>query len=213
MGHHLAHALSLLPVGLPPRSLIVVSDTTAERHAITVFYWTGSDMRRLWAVPWPHSPGLVFHQAALHAGFTGRTAPGKLMALSAHGCESRFPSLDALGRVVDGTFTLRGSHYPAWRRRGGAFSHYARQIAPGSVSEGIDRAKGALDEERTSRPQFRRGSLGSKSSCCSRRSAALETSTVCVCALLASLAARLSIVRPLVAWRGRVLGWVWRARS
>ena len=68
------------------------------------------------------------------------------MALSAYGCESRFPSLDALGRVVDGTFTLRGSHYPAWRRRGAAFSHYARQIAPGSVSKGIDRASGALDE-------------------------------------------------------------------
>jgi len=67
------------------------------------------------------------------------------MALSAYGCESRFPSLDALGRVVNGTFTLRGSHYPAWRRRGNAFPHYARQIAPDSVSGAVDRAKGALD--------------------------------------------------------------------
>ncbi len=146
VGHHLAHAHSLLPAGLPPLSLILVSDTTAERHAITVFYWTGSDMRRLWAVPWPHSPGLVFHQAALHLGFTGRTAPGKLMALSAYGCVSRFPSLAALGRVVDGAFTLRGSHYPAWRRRGTAFSHYAQHVAPSSVSTAIDRTRGTLED-------------------------------------------------------------------
>ena len=85
VGHHLAHAYSLIPAGLPQRSLVLVSAPTAEYNSIVSYYFSGNEMTPISASPFPHSIGSVFHQLAYHLGFRGRTGPGKLMALSAYG--------------------------------------------------------------------------------------------------------------------------------
>ncbi len=85
VGHHLAHAWSLVPWGLRPGSLILVSDGTAERACISTFHWDGERFLPLRVSHWPHSLGGLYHQAAYHVGFTGQRGPGKLMALSAFG--------------------------------------------------------------------------------------------------------------------------------
>lgn len=118
VGHHLAHAYSLLPAGLPAGSLILVSDTTAEENSISSYYFSGQEMRHIVSSPFPHSIGGLFHQLAYHMGFRGRTGPGKLMALSAFG-EPRFlVSLKQLSFVKDGIFQIDLSRFPAWRRNG-----------------------------------------------------------------------------------------------
>jgi carbamoyltransferase len=100
-GHHRAHAFSLLPAGLPSDSLVLVSDTTAERESVSLFHWSGRSMALLACSPFPHSIGRAFHRCARHLGFRGRTAPGKLMALSAYG-EPRW------GEILRQIATVRG---------------------------------------------------------------------------------------------------------
>ncbi len=113
-GHHLAHAYSLLPCGLPKNSLIFVSDTIGESESISFFYWDGA-MRRVRVIPYPHSPGSVFHQFAWHLGFSGRTGPGKLMALSGYGEPVWVDDLEGFSRVGNGNLKIDLAHYPAQR--------------------------------------------------------------------------------------------------
>jgi len=117
VGHHLAHAYSLLPAGLPASSIILVSDTTAEENSISSYYFSGREMRHIVSSPFPHSIGAVFHQLAYHLGFRGRTGPGKLMALSAFGAPRFLDSLRQLSSVRNGVFQIDLPRFPAWRRR------------------------------------------------------------------------------------------------
>ncbi|RKZ54458.1 MAG: hypothetical protein DRR00_00995 [Candidatus Parabeggiatoa sp. nov. 3] len=120
-GHHLAHAYSLLPWGLPPKSLIWVSDTTAEKESISSFYWSGRRMLPIFSSMYPHSIGSIYHQFAYHVGFPGQTGPGKLMALSSLGEPLWRKELESIGAVIDGRFYVNLKKYPAWKIKGGWF--------------------------------------------------------------------------------------------
>lgn len=115
VGHHLAHALSVMPCGLQDNSLVLVSDTTGERESVTIFYWDGTEMRRLVSSPWPNSPGGIFHQAAYFAGFPGERGPGKLMALSGYGRPRRIDVLERATRIHDGRVIIDTRIFPAYR--------------------------------------------------------------------------------------------------
>jgi carbamoyltransferase len=152
VGHHLAHAYSLLPAGLPPSSLVLVSDTTAERSSISSYYFSGREMILLTSSLFPHSIGAVFHQLAYHLGFQGRTGPGKLMALAAFGKPDFLEYLKQIAEVKQGIFQIDMNKFPAWRRNGSwlAFSAFApnelRDVirrACGSPEQGIDLAASA----------------------------------------------------------------------
>ncbi|MGH9904327.1 MAG: carbamoyltransferase C-terminal domain-containing protein, partial [Pyrinomonadaceae bacterium] len=129
VGHHLAHAYSLVATGLPPNSLILVSDTTAERNSISTYFFTGRDMVHLSSSPFPHSVGSVFHQLAHHLGFRGRTGPGKLMALSAFGEPRYLTELQAICKVEKGVFEIDLGIFPAWMRDG-SWPVFARSRSP-----------------------------------------------------------------------------------
>ncbi len=118
VGHHLAHAYSLLPAGLPPRSLVLVSDTTAEQASISSYYFSGREMILLTSSLFPHSIGAVFHQLAYHFGFKGRTGPGKLMALAAFGKPHFLEYLKQIAEVKQGVFQIDMKRFPAWKRDG-----------------------------------------------------------------------------------------------
>lgn len=117
-GHHAAHAYSLLPWGLQPNTLVFVSDCTGERDASSAFYWDGSCLKRLRSTPFPHSLGAAYHQAAIHLGYEGRTAPGMLMALSGHGCPRYRHLLEGIAEIEDGRVVFDRQGLPTWRRRG-----------------------------------------------------------------------------------------------
>ncbi|MEA2206796.1 MAG: carbamoyltransferase [Blastocatellia bacterium] len=143
VGHHLAHAYSLLPAGLPANSLVLVSDTTAEQNSISSYYFSGREMRHIVSSPFPHSIGGVFHQLSYHLGFRGRTGPGKLMALSAFG-EPRYLGLfHELSTVRDGVFHIDLAKFPAWRRDGSWLS-YAKS-APADLGSCIRSARNRPD--------------------------------------------------------------------
>lgn len=144
VGHHLAHAYSLLPAGLPPRSLVLVSDTTAERASISSYYFSGREMILLTSSPFPHSIGAVFHQLAYHFGFEGRTGPGKLMALAAFGRPHFIEYLKQIAEVKQGVFQIDMRRFPAWRRDGSW--HAFSASAPDELRDAIRRARGAPQE-------------------------------------------------------------------
>lgn len=114
VGHHISHAYSLLPYGLPINSLILVSDTIGESESISIYYWNGK-MHLIKSIPYPHSLGSVFHQFAYHFGFSGRTAPGKLMALSGFGRPLWEKEISEIGSIQNGEFKIDLSKYPAYR--------------------------------------------------------------------------------------------------
>jgi len=152
VGHHLAHAYSLLPAGLPPRSLVSVSDTTAECASISSYYFSGQEMIPITSSLFPHSIGAVFHQLAYHFGFQGRTGPGKLMALAAFGKPRFLEQLKQIAEVKQGIFKIDIKKFPAWKRDGSwqAFSASAPvelrdaiKCALGTPTEGIDLASSA----------------------------------------------------------------------
>lgn len=125
-GHHLAHAYSLCAAGLPARSLVLVSDTTAEFASMSTYYFCGRKMMHLGSSPFPHSIGAIYHQLAYHMGFKGRTGPGKLMALAALG-EPRFiQELRAIASVEEGLFRVDGTCFSAWKRSGAWLDFAAR---------------------------------------------------------------------------------------
>ncbi len=138
IGHHLAHAYSLLPAGLPSHSLVLVSDTTAEQASISSYYFSGREMILITSSPFPHSIGAVFHQLAYHFGFQGRTGPGKLMALAAFGSPRFLRHLKLIAEVKRGVFKIDIKQFPAWRRDGSwlAFS----SSAPPELRDAIRRA-------------------------------------------------------------------------
>lgn len=115
VGHHLAHAYSLLPWGLPNKSLVLVSDTTAEEESISIFFWFNNQMIFLTSSIFPNSIGSLFHQLAYHVGFEGRTGPGKLMAYSSYGqpiWKEEFSKLVAVNR---GRLEINSDLYPSAR--------------------------------------------------------------------------------------------------
>lgn len=114
-GHHLAHALSLVPCDLPKSTVVLVSDTTGEQDSLSAYYWDGKCMTLLNRSPWPNSPGTIFHQAAYFAGFPGERGPGKLMALSAYGKPHEFTQLHNATSVRSGRFRVDTALYPAFR--------------------------------------------------------------------------------------------------
>jgi carbamoyltransferase len=152
IGHHLAHAFSLIPWGLPDNSLVLVSDTVGERDSVGFYHWNGAGMRLLVSSPWPHSPGAVLQQAADHLGFEGERGPGKLMALAAWG-KSRSNLLPpGLSRVNDGRFVLDLREYPAFMVNGAWARASHRWIEPGNTArnqalgEFVAKARGAEAE-------------------------------------------------------------------
>ncbi|MBI3916366.1 MAG: hypothetical protein HY322_05100 [Betaproteobacteria bacterium] len=147
IGHHMAHAYSLLPAGLPPNSLVLISDTTAERASISSYYFSGEKMTLIATSLFPHSIGSVFHQLAYHLGFRKRTGPGKLMALSAYG-EPRFLDyLTRIGAIRNGVFRIVLETYPAWMRDGGwlKFAESAPAELRSSILEARDSPNKGLD--------------------------------------------------------------------
>lgn len=117
-GHHIAHAYSLLPWGLKPNTLVFVSDYTSEKAAISAFHWNGVGLQLIRNSPFPHSLGAMFHHAAAHLGFLGRTAPGKLMAFAGCGRPRWLSMLEPLMHAEDGRVIIDHKRFPAWRRRG-----------------------------------------------------------------------------------------------
>ena len=118
VGHHLAHAWSLVPAGLPAKACLLVSDTTAESASISSYYFDGEGMKFVASSTFPHSIGAAFHQLAYHVGFYGRTAPGKLMALSAFGKPKFYDEFAQIGTISDGQLQINLDRLPAWRRNG-----------------------------------------------------------------------------------------------
>ena len=144
-GHHVAHACSLLPWGLEPRTLVFVSDYIGEWSTNSVFYWDGLQMRLIRSTPFPHSLGAVFHQAATHLGFRGRQAPGNLMALAGHGRSRWVQMLDRLATVRDGRVVFDQKQLPLWLRRG-AWRRFGEQNSHTEIGQAILTSAG--DQER-----------------------------------------------------------------
>lgn len=144
VGHHLAHAYSILPAGLPPRSLVLVSDTTAELASISSYYFSGREMIPIASSPFPHSIGAVFHQLAYHFGFKGRTGPGKLMALAAFGKPRFLEHLKQIAEVRQGIFKIDMKIFSAWQRDGSWLAFSAS--APDELRDAIRRAHGTPTE-------------------------------------------------------------------
>jgi len=142
VGHHLAHAYSLLPAGLPPHSVILVSDTIAEEESISVFFWTGQHMHRLRRSLYPHSIGHAFHRFAHHVGFRGRTAPGTLMALASYGEPRWLPQLRRLVEVSDATVRFDLKRLPIWHRTT-AWLQLAERIDDSEFAAALIRSRGA----------------------------------------------------------------------
>ncbi len=136
VGHHLAHAYSLLPWCLPAKSLILVSDTTGEKESISSFYWSGEKMISLACSAYPYSIGSIYHQMAYHLGFKGLTGPGKLMALSSRGDPIWLKELQSIGSIVNGKFCIDFKVYPAWKIHGGWFD-FASQQSDSSLKKEI----------------------------------------------------------------------------
>lgn len=144
-GHHLSHAFSLLPWGLPAKSVIIISDTTAESAALSIFYWSGSNMQALLEVPYPHSLGAAFHQMAVHLGFLGRTAPGKLMALAAYGQPKWVDELNSICDLTNRGLRFVLDRFPAWRRKN-AWRIFAANSASSTLRDEIERNLGRGEE-------------------------------------------------------------------
>ena len=125
VGHHYAHALSLLPWGLKSNSLVLVSDTTSERESISLFMHYEGRMTLMSSSQFPNSIGSLFHQMAYHLGYTGRTGPGKLMALSAYGKPIWYSAMKELVKVVDGNFSI-SKNYPR-NKISGTWLKYAKK--------------------------------------------------------------------------------------
>lgn len=114
IGHHLSHAYSLLPWGIPDNTLIFVSDALAEKETISVYVWANNFMHPIAKSYYPNSIGSFFHQLAYHLGFRGRTGPGKLMALSSWGEPTLIEELFSLSEVRKGYFSINKRYQP-WR--------------------------------------------------------------------------------------------------
>jgi carbamoyltransferase len=145
LGHHLAHALSLLPAGLPPGALVLVSDTTGERAAVSSFLWSGDRMSLLVSSPFPHSIGGAFHRLAHHLGFRGRTGPGKLMALSAFGEPRWVKDLKTLASVRKGAIAIDLARLPSWHRSK-SWLKLASALPRGELRQEIERCRGRYEE-------------------------------------------------------------------
>lgn len=132
-GHHRAHALSLLPWGLPKDALVIVSDTTGERESITGYHWNGKELLLLARSDWPNSLGSVYHQAAYHLGFDGERGPGKLMALSGFGTPAWDHELAGIASIERATVRIDRNYFPAhyWS---GAWTEFARRLGDSSFA-------------------------------------------------------------------------------
>ena len=117
VNHHLAHAYSLIPWGLSSHSLVYVSDTTGELNSISSYYWDGKEMIPITSTPFPHSIGSAFHQFAYHLGFSGRTGPGKLMALSAYGVPIWIDELNKIYNITEKGLRFNTALFPIWHRK------------------------------------------------------------------------------------------------
>ena len=125
VGHHLAHAYSLLPCGLPSNSLVLISDALGESNSTSTYFWTGRRMELIRYSPYPNSLGGMFHQLAYHIGFTGRQGPGKLMALSGYGKPVWLKTLKKFVKVDNGRVHFK--NYPIWKIRN-AWMHFAERV-------------------------------------------------------------------------------------
>lgn len=123
VGHHLSHALSLLPWGLNYNSLVLVSDTTGENESISLFLYTKERMQLLRCSRFPNSIGSLFHQMAYHLGFSGRTGPGKLMALSGYGEPIWYKQLRDLLIISNGKLFIKASKYPCHKISGSWYEY------------------------------------------------------------------------------------------
>jgi carbamoyltransferase len=152
VGHHVAHALSLLPWGLPPDSLVVVSDYIGEQWSLSSLHWDGERLRLISRIPFPHSIGAAYHQLATHLGFMGQTGPGTLMALAGYGEPRWIHLLNDLVRWDGVSFRIDQRRFPVWKRRqawkelgetvGGAFGSEVK-AAKTSYEAGHDLASSA----------------------------------------------------------------------
>lgn len=116
VGHHISHAYSLVPCGLIPKSLIMVSDTIGENESISFFYWDESyQMKLINRIQYPNSIGSFFHQFAYYLGFKGRTAPGKLMALSSYGKPLFINDLKKAIKIQNTQLKFNLCNYPIFR--------------------------------------------------------------------------------------------------
>lgn len=125
VGHHEAHAYSLLAWGLPAHSLVLVSDALGEDVCMSTYFWNGRTMNKLWSSPYPNSIGGMYHQLAYHLGFGGRQGPGKLMALSAYGKPKWVGELRRTILYTANSFQI--IQYPVWRIRN-AWTLYAKLL-------------------------------------------------------------------------------------
>jgi len=146
VGHHEAHALSLLPWGLPEDSVVVVSDYIGERWSLSCFHWSRLGMRCLGRVPFPHSLGAAYQQLATHLGFFGNTGPGKVMALAAHGEPRWARLLHDLVRLQGTSLRIDQRRFPLWLRRR-AWAELGMRVG-GEVLEEIRAAKGDWEQGR-----------------------------------------------------------------
>lgn len=148
VGHHRAHALSLVPWGLPDRSLILVSDTTGERESVSSWYWAERSLKLLVRSDWPHSPGSILHQAAYHLGFPGQRGPGKLMALAAWGDADAAALPSGFCEVREGRFHVDLRLYPAFMRDGAWRSVPQRWASDGHqrIADLISASEGAGEQ-------------------------------------------------------------------
>jgi carbamoyltransferase len=132
-GHHRAHALSLLPWGLPKNALVMVSDTTGERESITGFHWNGEELVLLARSAWPNSLGSVYHQAAYHLGFDGERGPGKLMALSGYGTPVWKHELAGIASIERASVRIDRSSFPAYCWSG-AWAEFGKRLGSSRFS-------------------------------------------------------------------------------
>ncbi|WUH89476.1 hypothetical protein OG900_04450 [Streptomyces sp. NBC_00433] len=108
VNHHRAHALSAaVPSGFG-EALVVVLDGMGELHAVTVHHWKDGELRRLAALDFRSSLGLLYGLTTLHLGFWPNSDEYKVMALAASGDPARFRAAlrEAVVLEADGRFSV-----------------------------------------------------------------------------------------------------------
>jgi carbamoyltransferase len=83
--HHLAHAASAFYVSPFEEAAYLTVDGMGEWECATWGTGTGTRLRQLGTVPFPHSLGMVYWSVARYLGLRGGEKAGKLMALAAFG--------------------------------------------------------------------------------------------------------------------------------
>ena len=105
--HHRSHAASAFFASPYPEAAVLVVDGVGEAESTTIWRGEGRELRRLAAIEFPHSLGLLYAGLTAWLGFGVNEGEYKVMGLAAWGQPRRRESFDRLIRLnKDGSYEL-----------------------------------------------------------------------------------------------------------